>query len=265
MTTSSFGRKMRVLIDVYYAHMLEYRAEIILWMLAGALPLILMGLWIHVAQGQPIGGMGPVDFARYFFAVFLVRQLTVAWVIWEFEQQVVEGTLSHQLLQPADPVLRHIAMHTAERLTRLPILALFVGLFCLAYPSAMWWPGWASLAWFFVLVNVAFALRFTIQYTFAMGSFWVERAAALEQLWFLLYLFFSGLIAPLELYPEPVRSVILWTPFPYLIYVPARVLVGDTSAALHGTLIMSGWFVAFLVLNRFLWRSGLRRYSGMGA
>ncbi len=265
MPLSSTIRIGRTMTGVSYAYMLEYRAEIILWMLAGILPLILMGLWIHIAQAGPVAGFNAVDFARYFFAVFLTRQLTVVWMIWDFEQQVVDGSLSNSLLQPVDPVCRHFYGHMGERLTRFPILAIFIAVFFLLYPAAAWWPGFTNIIAFLFIVHLAFALRFLIQYTFALLSFWVERAGALEQMWFLLYLFFSGIIAPLELYPEPLRSIIQWTPFPYLIYLPAKVLMGDLSGVAQGTLVMCVWFAGFFVLNRFLWKRGLRRYSGMGA
>ncbi len=256
----------RIMTGVSYAYMLEYRAEIVLWMLAGVLPLILMGLWIHIAQTSgSVSGFTAIDFARYFFSVFLVRQLTVVWVIWEFEQQVVDGSLSNALLQPIDPVFRHLFGHMGERLTRVPILLGFIGLFFALYPSAAWWPGALNILWFLLIVHLAFALRFVIQYTFSLLAFWVERAGALEQMWFLLYLFFSGLIAPLELYPDSVRAVIQWTPFPYLIYLPAKILLGDLTNVAQGCAVMIAWFAAFFALNRFLWKQGLKRYSGMGA
>jgi len=45
------------------------------------------GSLIEAAQG----GSWPLDFARYFLAVFIIRQSTVVWVIYEFEKEVVEG------------------------------------------------------------------------------------------------------------------------------------------------------------------------------
>ena len=74
-------------------------------------------------------GLTPLDFARYFFAVFLVRQMTVVWVIFEFEKEVVQGKLSPKLLQPLDPVWHHVASHISERLARFPFVFLLIGLF----------------------------------------------------------------------------------------------------------------------------------------
>ena len=83
-------RKVQVFLSVYYAHMVEYRAELFLWALSGTLPLILMGVWIKASQNGQFG-LKPEDFARYFLTVFFVRQFNVVWVAWEFEKEVVKG------------------------------------------------------------------------------------------------------------------------------------------------------------------------------
>ena len=257
-------RKAKVLLLAYYAHMLEYRAELFLWALSGTLPLILMGVWTQAAQGGRFG-LSPVDFVRYFLTVFLIRQFTTVWVIWEFEKQVLEGKLSPRLLQPLDPVWHHVAAHLSERLARLPFTMVLMGLFFTLYPQAFWLPSFVSFLLFVLTLSLAFALRFLIQYTFALFAFWTERATAIENFWFLFYLFLSGMIAPLEMFPAPMREVVLWTPFPYLIHFPAAVLIGLPVDVLRGFLVMLSWGLLFFVFNRWLWRRGLKQYSGMGA
>jgi ABC-2 type transport system permease protein len=257
-------RKALTLLTVYYAYMVEYRAELILWVLAGSLPIILMGVWTQAAQGGSFG-LTPVDFARYFFAVFLVRQFTVVWVVWEFEREVVEGKLSPRLLQPLDPVWHHVISHVSERAARIPFAFALMGLFFILYPQAIWIPSLPQISLFALAVVLAFTLRFVIQYTFAMFAFWTERASALENLWFLFYLFLSGMIAPLEVFPESVRAFVLCTPFPYLIDFPVSILVGLPVDLGKGFSASVGWILLFLGLNRLLWRRGLKRYSGMGA
>jgi ABC-2 type transport system permease protein len=98
-----------------------------------------------------------------------------------------------------------------------------------------------------------------------MFAFWLERAYAIEQFWFLFYLFLSGLIAPLEVFPPAVREVVMWTPFPYMIHFPASILIGLPVNVGRGLLIMLDWIIIFWFLNRWLWRKGLKQYSGMGA
>lgn len=261
---NSTFKKARVLLVSYYAYMLEYRAELFLWALSGSLPLILMGVWTQAAKSGQFG-LAPVDFARYFLCVFVIRQFTVVWVIWEFEREVVEGRLSPRLLQPIDPVWHHVASHLSERLARLPFALFLIVLFFTLYPQAFWIPSLSNFLLFVVAVILAFALRFLIQYTFALFAFWTERANAIENFWFLFFLFFSGMIAPLEMFPPTLREVVLWTPFPYLIHFPASLLIGLPVNIMQGFLVTLGWCALFFGFNRWLWRRGLKQYSGMGA
>ncbi len=257
-------RTAKVLLLTYYAYMIEYRAELFLWALSGVLPLILMGVWIEAAQGGRFA-LSPVIFARYFMAAFIVRQLNTVWVIWEFEKDVLEGKLSPRLLQPLDPVWHHVASHLAERAGQIPFLSALVMLFFTLYPEAFWLPSLQQFGLFWLATILAFILRFIIQYTFALFAFWLERATAIEQFWYLLYLFLSGLIAPLEMFPESVRQVAMWTPFPYVIHFPVALLIGLPVDVGRGFLMMIGWCGIFFIWNRWLWRRGLKRYSAMGA
>lgn len=257
-------RKARTLLLAHYAHMLEYRAEIFLWALSNSLPIILMGVWIQ-ASSEGNFDFTPQEFARYFFSVFIVRQLTAIWVIWEFEREILEGKLSLRLLQPIDPVWHHVARHLAEKMTRLPLVALFCGLFFLLYPDAAWIPQPSNLFLGIIAIALAFILRFAIQYTFAMLAFWTERASAIQQFWFLFYVFLSGTVAPLEVFPDSVRQIVEWTPFPYMMHFPAVLLMGLPVEFGKSIAIMIAWGIAFLLLNRWLWRKGLKQYSGMGA
>lgn len=254
----------RTLLSVYYAHMVEYRAELLFWVLSGTFPLIFMGIWAKASQGGQFD-LDPVTFVRYFLVVFIVRQLTVVWVIWEFEREIVEGKLSPFLLQPIDPGWRHFFSHVSERFARLPFIVVLLVLFLLLYPQAAWIPDARALALGLFATCLSFCLRFVIQYTFAMLSFWIERANAVEQFWYLIYAFTSGMIAPLDVFPDTVRAIVLWTPFPYLIYFPANIVIGRQTDVTQGFIAIALWGLIFFGINRWLWRRGLRQYSGMGA
>ena len=267
------ARRCRAYVGVYYAYMLEYRAEIILWMIAGAFPFIMMEIWAkHAAQNLSgaTAGISIVSFYQYFFAVFLVRQLTVVWVVFEMEGDVVLGRLSSFLMHPIDPVWRHVAKHVAERFTRIPFLIGGIILFFSIYPEAMTqWQG--SIFEFFlasIVITLVFMLRFALQHTTGILAFWTERASAIESFSFLPYVFLSGMLAPLEVYSKNVQMVAYWTPYPYMIDFPAKLMMGHNFApgmlAQRFTVLIA-WLIGVFIINRVLWRFGLKQYSGMGA
>lgn len=256
-------RVARALLVSQYALMLEYRAEILLWALSGLLPLLMFALW----SGAPAGaaaGISPQAFARYFLAAFVVRQFTVVWVVYAFEEDNLLGRLSPLLLQPLPLVWRYAAAHLAEQATRLPFVIAMVGLFVLAVPDAAWVPSPGRLLLAVLAAHLGFWLNFLLQHAITMLCFWSERASALERFLFMPYLFLSGMLAPLDLYPESVRKLALLTPFPAMLYLPAQLASGGEINIVAGFQNVAGWLALLIPINLVLWRAGMRRYAAMG-
>ncbi|MEM9538878.1 MAG: ABC-2 family transporter protein [Cyanobacteria bacterium P01_E01_bin.42] len=82
---------------------------------------------------------------------------------------------------------------------------------------------------------------------------------------FLFSLFFAGYIAPLFVFPDGASAIAQWTPFPYFLYFPAAIFVGFSVDLGRGFAVMLGWGIILYTINRWLWRKGLKQYSGMGA
>ncbi len=251
--------------------MLAYRAEIYLWVIAHVLPFIMMSIWMTAAGSGEAGrfSMNAVGYARYFAAVFIVRQFTAVWMIYEFEWHVNEGRLSPMLLRPMNVLWHYVSAHMGEQLARFPFFLAMLVLFFVCYPAALWWPTVGGVAVGVVAIYSAFALRFAINYCLCMANFWMERASSLDQLMMLPYLFLSGLIIPIGDLPESVRHFAYFTPFPYLIDFPARILTNgiavSDSVLFQGFGIMAVWFLGLAGLGAVLWRRGLLQYSGQGA
>ncbi len=257
-------RIARVLLVTQYAYMLEYRAEIALWALSGVLPFIMLGVWSGAEASGELG-LDPLQLARYFLAAFVVRQFTIVWVIHVFEEDALNGRLSPTLLQPLAPVWRYVAAHLAEQATRLPFVAVIVTVFFLLLPAAFRVPAPGPFLLALLATHLAFWVNFLLQFALTTLCFWSERASALERLLFIPYLFLSGLVAPLEAFPAGVRAFAFWTPFPYMVYVPAQLLSGGPVAVGASFLAMAAWAAGLLPLCWLLWRAGLRRYAAMGA
>lgn len=256
----SFGAQL----TTAFALTTTYRAEMVLWALSGTLPIILMGVWGEAARTGNFT-YSQVEVVRYFVAVLVVRQMTFVWVIWEFEESVVRGHLSHALLRPIHPVWNHVAHHLAERVVRFPMVLVLVGLCFWLHPGSFYIPSLATLMLGILLVGSVFVCRFVLQFALSMNCFFNERASSLEALSFIVYAFLSGMLAPLDLYPEIVQRVAYLTPFPYLVFVPARLLSGEEVDVARAFLVLGGWTLVLLVVQRWLWRRGLARYSAMGA
>lgn len=266
---SKMLRKGRVLLGVWFAHMSAYRAEIVIWMLSGAIPLIMLAVWIGKARvsGGSVGGFRPQDFAAYFLGAWITQQWCVAWVAWELSNAIQQGTLSPKLLRPLDPIWEYGAGHYTERFVRLPFMALIVGAGILLVPGTRLTPDLPHALAFVVCVNLAFLMRFVLAYCTGLLAFWFNQATALDEFYYIVAAFLTGGFAPLSFYPPTLRAVIAWTPFPYLVYHPVRVLNGSANGIeiVQIIAIQLFWLLVFVLLRALLWRRGLRQYGAVGA
>nr|MBA2598365.1 ABC-2 family transporter protein [Chloroflexia bacterium] len=132
-------------------------------------------------------------------------------------------------------------------------------------------PNWTISAWtalaFIPALLLAMALRFAVEWTMASLAFWITRVNAINQLYFVVFLFLSGFVAPLDLLPGPVRSIAEWLPFYRMLGFPVELLLGRLSPtqAMVGFGAQLAWLALALVLLNVTWARGVRQYSAVGA
>jgi ABC-2 type transport system permease protein len=78
--------------------------------------------------------------------------------------------------------------------------------------------------------------------------------------------FLSGHMFPLDMLPDPWRTLVELTPLQYLAYFPAAVLLGKIQGwdLVVGLLLQVEWVALFAILSRVLFDHGARRYSAYG-
>jgi viologen exporter family transport system permease protein len=247
---------------------LQYRATIIIWFLWGiAEPAVALGIWWSIAGAGDVGGYTAHDFARYFFAVTLIGQLTAAWDAWYIDRWIRDGEMNFRLARPISPVHEAIADNIAYKV-RAAVFIVIAWLLIAAFWPAVRLPlspeRWALAA---AAVVLAAWIRFFNGYATGLLAFWTTRATALSELQFGISLFLSGRIAPLTLLPAGVQRVAnaLW--FPSMLAFPADVLTGVARTPVqlwHGFAAQLLWSAAWWGAYRLVWWRGLRRYGAVG-
>lgn len=266
---SALWNKFRVLWMTQFAHMAEYRAEILIWMLSGTLTLVMMLVWMAQAAAAPggqINNYSAPEFAAYFLSTWLVGQLLMVWVSWDLNFNIRMGNLSPQLLRPIDPFWQHLMGHITERFVRLlPMLAILLLFAWLskAQFTNHWWAYLTASG----LIILGFVARFLWEYTIGLLAFWTENTTSFTEVVWLLYAALGGMLAPLSFFPEWVQNIARWTPFPYMLDLPSRLLTGKASLDefWRGSGVLVVWIIVFTCLRLWVWKTGLKKYGAVGA
>ncbi len=260
-------RKYWVLLKVNWQVLIEYRAGMLIWVLANTLPLIMLAVWLSIADAGPVAGYGPRDFTAYYLTLLLVRQLTTVWVAWELDNAIRLGELSPQLLRPINPIHNHIAMHIGDKIFRMLTIAPLIICLLLFLPDLPLRSDWPTVSIFAFSLLVTLSIRFLAQYCIGLLSFWTTQSLAINEIFYAGMLMFGGIVAPLDIFPPALRVWAAYLPFRYMLSLPVEILMGRTQglAMAAGIGVQLFWLAVCLGLYWLIWRKGLKHYGAVGA
>jgi ABC-2 type transport system permease protein len=251
------------------AEQFQYRAMLVIWLMGLILePVIYLSVWSTVArsQGGAVDGLTAGGFAAYYLVAMFVDHAGFTWVMWTTEYWIRQGNLSAELVRPVHPIHRQIAANlTFKLLTMAVIVPVAIALAIVFRPSFTITAGTALL--FVPALLLAMALRFAIEWTLASIAFWVTRVSALNQLYFVAFLFLSGFAVPLALLPGPVQTLAAWLPFYRMLGFPVDLLLGrlGPEQIALGFAAQIAWLAAAVIALNVTWARGVRQYSAVGA
>ncbi|MER3400643.1 MAG: ABC transporter permease [Thermoflexus sp.] len=260
-------RAYPTLLRIYWARTLEYRVQILIWILSGAVPLVMLAVWLSLAQEGPVGSFDAGTFVSYYLTAIFLRRMTGVWIIWDLSRDIRTGGLSARLLRPLHPLHYDLARTLASR----PLQALLVGppiaLALWLYPGRQLDLSALNLLRVAAATGMALLLEFFFQYAIGLTAFWTSQAVAFHEVWFFIKALGSGYVIPLALMPEGVRRLLDWTPFPMMLSFPLEMLLGRLSPeqVAQGFLVQGLWLLFAVLLVAGLWRQGIRRYEAFGA
>jgi len=254
------------MLRVGLAEAVAYRAEFLVWLLSTNMPLVMLALWSAVAREGRVGQFGQAEFTAYFLAALMVRLLTGAWVIWELNYEIRQGTLAFRLLRPVHPLLAYACENVAAIPLRLglslPIAAIL--LFTIGRSHVTHDP--LLLALFPLAVVGAWLITFLAMALVGALAFYVDSAGSIFEIWMGLFGVFSGYLVPLDLFPRWVSGLARVLPFRYMLAFPVEMVIGMESRARALTEFSLQWLFVLALGACALgaWKLGLRRFAAFG-
>ncbi|MFF8092287.1 ABC transporter permease [Streptomyces sp. NPDC016675] len=222
-----------------------------------------LALWDEKPQ------LGGYDQAQAVTFVWLGQALLAALAIGGggFEDELMErvrtGDVAVDLYRPVDLQLWWLAADVGRALFQLVargVVPLVFG--SLFFPVEL--PGEVSVwAAFLVSVVLAMLVGFALRYLVALSAFWLLDGTGVKQMGWIVGLFCSGMLLPLNVFPGELGEVVRMLPWSSLLQAPADVLLGEAGAV--GTFVFqAGWAVALLAVGRLVQSAATRRVVVQG-
>ena len=252
---------------------LVYRTNFLFRAAFGLVPLAAtLFLWEAIYADKPAGAaIGAYTLAQmvsYYLLVTVVDSITaVAEDDWQIAADIKDGAVSQFLLKPLDFLAYRLCLSLSGRVIYTSVALIPVAFFLFFQREYLVGPA-ESLGWVLALLSVLMAglLQFFIAYTVALLSFWVLDVSTFIFIQFAFEFLASGHLFPLDILPDRLHRLLLWSPYPYLLYFPVGVYLGRIQGAelWQGFALQLAWVVVAFLIARFVWSRGLRKYTAVG-
>ena len=246
---------------------LVYRLNFILWRFRSFIFFLsLLFFWMAVYGKENVFlGYQKSQMLTYVVGVAFLRGVILASRIANLSQLIKDGDLSKILLMPLSVFKVFLSWDFSDKFLNVSFaIAEILLVFVLFHIKIFFPPSLMLVIFSLVSVVLAFFLYYFFNMTISISAFWTDEVWSTRWLFGVILLeFFSGAIFPIDILPSWLSKIIYLTPFPYMIFFPIKIWLGQMSLpeVLKTFLICAFWLVCFYKISFFLWKRGVKAYG----
>lgn len=249
-----------------------YRVNFIMWRLRNIFQIFLVFfLWDAVFSdpGRVVFGYTKSKILTYVLGLILVKALVLSARATNVAGEISRGDLSNYLVKPISYFKYWLTRDISSKALNF-IFALFeiMLIYLILKPPFFIQTNLGFLFAFAITIALAIFIYFVVVFITSSIPFWMPEAAwgAHFLITVVIIEFLSGALFPLDILPEAIQKVLEYTPFPYLIFFPLQVYLGEvaTPDIVKGIIVSFAWAVVLWFVMNSIWRKGLKVYESHG-
>lgn len=249
---------------------LEYRLNYVIDAIVqpGLSAIIEVTLWMAMLTGMgtnSLGGFGREYYLAYAMWATFMGRITTNWM-YEFIMldEIDSGRINSILVRPISFYEFYFSQFIGYKLATAAFSFLIPLIACLAFKAPLIVE---RLPLMLLLLAYFLAFTYTISFCISCMAFFMTRAQSLTGMKNMMLWVLTGELIPLDLYPEPIRTWIVHSPFASGVYIPVAYITGriDTHLIMQSFVSISVGLVLSGLCGAWLWRLGMRSYAGTGA
>ena len=224
-------------------------------------------IWRAVFRsGQTVMGLTLDDMITYVAVGWAIRSFYFNEIDRDLGGQVQEGKLAMNLIRPVDFQMVMIADAAGQSAFRAVLFTVPISIvLALIFPLK---PPASPLAGLLFLWSAAMSFFLVAGMNFLVGLIAIRSKSILGILRakYLVLELLSGLVIPTTLFPEPLRSILLASPFPHINFTPAALYLGKATGLQAARLLalQAGWTVALIAMGHWAWKRSQQRITIQG-
>lgn len=261
-----------VILKTCIEEKLVYRSDFAFATLVRFLPIVTqIFLWGAIYGSDPSrvrNGYSYSDMVAYYLLAMVGRAFSsMPGLASGIARDIRDGTMKKYLTQPID-MLGFLFWHrVAHKLVYYAIATgPFVLVFYLCGDYFHGWPDALTVTAWVVSLLMAFLIGFLLESLIGLVGFWFLEVSSLIFIYMMVNYFLSGHMIPLDWLGDGFVRAMQYSPFKYLAYTPATIMLGKYTPAELGFELSIGaaWIVLLFLANRLVFRWGVNRYGAYG-
>lgn len=263
-------KKYLQVLKITFQEYFVYRLNFILWRFRSfVLLIVLFSFWSALFAGrEDLFGYQKSQILTYTFGIAVLRGVVLASRSADLAGEIRSGQTANWLLRPIGYFKFWATRDLADKFLNLFFTIFEVGILIVIFkPPLLFQTNPVYLLGFVLFCALAAILYFIINLIFGMSGFWLIDVWAPRFLFMVVFLeFASGGVFPLDVLPSIFVKILQFTPFPYLIYFPLKVWLGQISnwQLTLALFVTCFWIFVFHRILKFLWQKGLKIYDVPG-
>ena len=256
-------------MQVSWSNLMVYKLNFFLQIIGPMLVFffIKLSLWSSIYGGYDyvkIGGYTLSEMLSYHLWVMIAGMIIMSSTASNLSEDIRLGKISSYLIYPFSFWEFHTAKYLARQVIQI-VIALVTIVSCYFLLDRLYIafePVSLSIGIFVALL--AGYYWFAVNYLIGILAFWLDETWTIMVGLQIMTYFFSGAIIPLELFPETMVEILYWTPFPYISFVPAKILMGHIPPLLPVIGVLGFWSLLITMISYLVWKKGLSLYTAAG-
>lgn len=262
--TAAYIELIRIRFLMMLAYRVNYYSGIIIYAInIGAYYFTWRAIY---GDAETLGGFTVGQMTTYIAISWMARAFYFNNLDREIANEIRDGSVAVQLTRPYNYLLVKMMQGLGEGLFRLtlfmaPGMVVVTLLFPVELPTD-------PLRWalFFVMIWFSFLINSQLNILTGLFAFFVENNEGLMRMKRVSVDLLSGVLIPISFFPQWAESLIGWTPFPAITYLPSSVFTGRIvgAQALEALLVQVVWCAALVLPIILVWRVARRRLFVQG-
>ena len=233
--------------------------------------LIFFFLWDAVFSGgaKQLFGYDKARIFTYAFTLIIVRAVVLSSRSVDIAGQIANGELTNLLLKPINYFSYWITRDFSSKFLNILFGVVEATILVLILkPNIFLQPNPIYVVSFLISLLIAMFLFFSLLMLTNFIPFWVPELSWGAQFLVVVIVaeFLSGAFFPLDVFPASVYQILRFTPFPYLVFIPIKIYLGNFSLSLVFQSLAIGiiWSLILWKIVNYVWGKGLLVYEGVG-